>query len=112
MTAEGDDDWTEVEGKLHKERKIWGRMSRILIQEGADTKVPGHFFKAVVQSVLMFGDETWVLIPRTERDLSSFQHRVTRRLTGRQPRRRGDGSWDYPLLATAMTEAGFEEIRT
>ena len=81
-------------------------------QEGADPKVLGHFFKAVFKAVLLFGEETWVLTPSMERDLSSFQHRVTRRLTGRQPRRRGDGSWDYPLLATAMTEAGFEEIRT
>ena len=53
----------------------------------------GKFFKAVTQAVLLFGAETWVLTPNMERALSSFQHRVARRLTGRQPRIRGDGSW-------------------
>ena len=68
-----------------------GRMSQILIQEGMDTKLLGHFFNVSVQAVLLFGAETWVLTPRMERALSSFQHRVTRRLTGRHPRRQGVG---------------------
>ena len=36
-----DDDWPAVVGNLQKERKSWGRLSRILIQEGADPKVSG-----------------------------------------------------------------------
>ena len=51
MTAV-DDDWTEVAFNLHKARKCWGC---ILIREGADTKVLGHFFKVLVQAVLLFG---------------------------------------------------------
>ena len=43
---------------------------RILIQEEADLKVLGHFFKAVVQKVLMFRAERWVLTPSMERALS------------------------------------------
>ena len=79
-------------------------------REWADPKVSGHFFKVVSQDVLIFGAETWVLTSRTKRALDSFQHRVARRLTGRQPRRRGYGSWSYPPLEEAMGEAGFEGI--
>ena len=61
---------------------------------GADPKVSGNFYKAVAQAVLLFGVDMWVLTPRMERDLDSFQHRVARRITRRQPRRRGDGSRD------------------
>ena len=71
----------------------------------------GQFFKAVTQAVLLFGAETWVLTPRMERALGSFQHRVARRLTSRQPRRRVGGSWEYPPLEEAMVEAGFMGIR-
>ena len=60
----------------------------------------------------MFGAETWVLTPRMERALISFQHRVARRLTGRQLRRKGGGIWEYPPLEEAMAEAGFERIGT
>ena len=63
-------------------------------------------------AVFLFGSETWVLTPRMERALDSFQQRVVRRLTGKKPRRQGDGSWAYPKLAEAMGEARFEEIRT
>ena len=87
----GYDDWTAVVGKLSKARKSWGRLSRILIREGADPKVSGHFFKAVLQAVLLFGAETWVLTPRMERALDSFKHRVAQRLTRKQLRRRGMG---------------------
>ena len=49
---------------------------RILSQEGTDQKLSGHFFKAVVQAVLVLGEETWILTPWMEWALSSFQHRV------------------------------------
>ena len=71
-----DYDWLEVLGNLKKSRKSWGRMLSILSREGEDPKVSGHFFKAVVQAVFLFGAETWVLTPRVERYLSSLQHRV------------------------------------
>ena len=86
-----DDDWPAVVGNLWKARKSWGQLLRILSREGADPKVSGYFFKAVRQAVLLFGVETWVITPRMERALSSFQHRVAQRLTGRHPRRRGVG---------------------
>ena len=57
--------------------------------------------------MLMFGAEMWVLNPRMERALDSFQHRVVRRITGKQLRIRADGSWEYPPLAEAMGEAVF-----
>ena len=40
-----------------------------------------------------------------------FQSRFVRRITGKHPRQRTDGSWYYPPLAEALGEAGLEEIR-
>ena len=48
---------------MKKARKSLARMTSILGQEGADPGVSGMFFKAVVQTVLLFGSETWVLTP-------------------------------------------------
>ena len=39
----GGDDWPAVVGSLHKERKSWGRLSRILRWYGADPKVLRNF---------------------------------------------------------------------
>ena len=107
-----DDDWPEVAGNLQKARKIWGRMSRVLIRERVDPKVSGHFFKAVVQDVLLFGVEMWVLTPKMKRSLISFQQRVARRLNRRKTRRRGYRNWFCHPLAAKMAEAGFKKIGT
>ena len=50
----GDDDWPTVVVNLRKDWKSWVRLARILVREGADLRVSGMFFKAVVQSVLLF----------------------------------------------------------
>ena len=48
---------------------VWKKKIGILIREGAESRVSGFFFKSVVQAVLLFGSETWVVNPFTERDL-------------------------------------------
>ena len=110
MTA-GDDNWPAVARKLVEARKSWGRLARIMSREGADKRVSGNFFKAVVEAVLLFGEETWVLTPRIERALDSFIHWTAHKITGNQPRRWGGGKWTYPPLKEAMREAGFDGIR-
>ena len=91
MTA-GDDDWPLVAGNLRKDWKSWTRMTRILGQEGADPRISGFCLNALVQVVLLFGSETWVMTTRMERDLGSFQNKVARQITGSQRRRRGEGN--------------------
>ena len=91
MAADGDD-WPVGVGNLQRVRKIWGRLSQILSLEGAYPKVSGHFFKAVTQAVLLFRAETWVLTPRMEQALCSFQHGFPWRITRRHPGRQWYGS--------------------
>ena len=96
--TEGDDDWPAVAGNLAKDRKSWGRLQGILSREGATKRVSGNFFKAVVQQVLLFGTETWVVSLMMERALSAFINGAARRLTGRQSWKGRDGKWHYPSL--------------
>ena len=91
-----DYDWPAVAGNIRKARASWGRLARILGQEGADLKVTRSFYTAVTQQVLLFGAESWVLTKRMESALDAFQGRVARRLTGRLPRLGRDGKWVYP----------------
>ena len=111
LTA-NNNDWPAVVGNLGKARKSWGRLSRVLGREVADPKVSRAFYTAVMQAVLIFGAETWVLTPRMEKAQNSFQSRVTRKITGRQPRQRKDGSWEYPLQEGVLKEAGMVRIQT
>ena len=40
---------------------MWGRLVKLLRREGADPIISAKFYDAVVQAVLLFGSETWVL---------------------------------------------------
>ena len=97
VMTEGDDEWPVVTGNLVKARKNWGRMGIILSREGADKRVSGNFFKAVVQLVLLFGAETWVVTPRIERALEIFMHGAARRITGNKPQMGGGRNGPIPL---------------
>ena len=61
----------------------------------------GFFFKAVIQAVLLFVLETWVVTPCMGRDLGGFQDQVARRMMGQPPQRKPDGNWKYISVATA-----------
>ena len=66
----------------------------------------------VVQEVLLYGSETWVMTPHIGSDLDGLQYRVYHRMTVWQPRRGVDGRWRQPLLAEAMRESGLKEVET
>ena len=85
---------------------------RILIREGVRLHVSGFFFKSVVQSVLLFGEETWVVTPCTGRFLGGFLYQVVQRLTMRLLWQREEGKWGYSSTEAFRAEAGFEMMET
>ena len=112
VLATEDDNWSSVVHNLRRARQKWARLTHILIREGADAQTSGQIYLAVVQSVLMYGSETWVLTPRMKRVFGGFHHRVDLRLTGRQPWKGRDGGWVYPPMEDAMAEVGLQELET
>ena len=58
-------------------------MTSILSREGDRPQVSEFFFKAVVQSMFLFGEEMWVVAPHIVRVLEVFQDQVAWILTGR-----------------------------
>ena len=64
----------------------------------------------MVQSVLLYGSETWVITPQVLQVLGSFHNRVARRISRRMPRLQANGVWFYPPIAEALSEAGLFPI--
>ena len=86
---------------------MWQRLTRILSREGAAPRVSDFFFKAVVQLVLIFGTEIWVVAPRMGRVLGEFQDKLSLQFIGRIPQRRTDVKWEYNSLVAAIEEVVF-----
>ena len=67
-------------------------------------RVSEIFFKVVVQVVILFGLETWVMTPCMGRDLGILHNRVDHCPTERHPRRLRFGRWEYLPLEEVMEE--------
>ena len=75
-------------------------MLMILGMEGADSHTSRTFYKEMVQAVILFGVESWMVSPLIGRTLGGFHHRVARRLAKIQPERNRAGTQIYlPLDA-------------
>jgi hypothetical protein len=104
-----DSDWPALYKNLAKARTKWAMISRVLRREGANTRVSGMFYKAVVQSVLLFGSESWVWSQSMVQTVEGFHNRVARRLSGKMPVLI-HGTWVYPPIAEALEAAALFPI--
>ena len=62
----------------------------------------------MVQAVLLFVADKWIVTLLHGQGTGGFQ--VARRITGRLPRQKPDGKWEYTSAAMARTEAGFQTM--
>ena len=76
-----DSNWPMVDQNLQRAWRKWGRFSHLVCQEGDDTRKSGIFY-AVVQSVLIFGSESWVVAPCILWDMRSIHNWVMQWISG------------------------------
>ncbi|EJK46520.1 hypothetical protein THAOC_34809 [Thalassiosira oceanica] len=100
LMAMGDNDMHAVRHNLKKARGVWKRFSVLLRRENLPSRVCGMFYKAVIQSVLLDGSETWSLSDSSMSRLEGFHFLAAGRMARvNQPRRvQRDGmcQWSYP----------------
>jgi hypothetical protein len=58
---ENDQDEPAIQRSLKRARAKWSKIGRILSREGANPRTMATFYKAIVQSTLLYGAESWVL---------------------------------------------------
>jgi hypothetical protein len=59
ILAQDDDDVRAVRQQIKKAQEIRARFGQVLTAENTHPKVSTKFYKMVVQSVLLYGSETW-----------------------------------------------------
>ena len=67
-------------------------------------------YKAVAQSVLLYGSEIWVVTGDMLKVLAGFHHQAAQRITGMTEKRGAGGDWEYPAVVEAMESAGLHLI--
>ena len=59
---------------------------------------------------LLFGSDTWVLMPCILIVINSLHNRVALRISGRMPQWMWNGTWYYPSIGEALADAGLDTI--
>ena len=96
--------------QLARARTKWNRIRRVLRSKGMKPRAMGYFYKAIVQAILLYGLETWVVSDSHLKQFRSFHSRVGRHLTWRHIRQLEDGSWFCPPMVDILEDAGLQTI--
>ena len=70
----------------------------------------GIFNTEVVQVVLLYGSESWVVSPQIGKVLGSIHHQDIWRLMGHIPNTNGYETWRYLPLGPEVAEANIKKI--
>ena len=111
LLSQNDDDIQAVRSQLCKARGTWARVGQVLRRENAPPRVSAKFYKAIVQSVLLYGSETWVLSPAALARLEGFHIRAAYRMAKEHVPWRGPlQQLVYPSSEAVLEECGMHTI--
>jgi hypothetical protein len=110
LLAYDDNDTQAIRANFAKARKAWAQVSWELRAENASPKVCGVFYKGTIKAVLLFGSETWNLVPLGLKCLEGFHLQAAWQMSGKHPMKRLDGTWRYPNLEQVLREVGLQTI--
>ena len=72
--TESDNDSVYIQENLSNARRRWNCVAKILKTEGANAKCMAKFYITIVQAVLLYGADSWVVTKRDMNKLQSFHH--------------------------------------
>jgi len=84
----------------------------VLRGENAEPRVAAKFYKAVVQSVLLYGSETWNLTKTVLARLEGFHIRAAYQMARKHKPCKGlFGNWIYPSTKDVLEECGLHSVK-
>ena len=81
-------------------------LSKVLGNMGDPIKSWVMMYKVLVQAVLLYGSEIWLVTDLIMNVLEGFHHRIAIRIMGMTARRGDGGGWEWALVDTGMEVTG------
>ena len=105
ILGQDDDHIRAVRSQIKKARGIWARVGQVLQADNTPPKVSAKFYKAVVQSVLLYGSKTWNLTQTAPARLEGFHIRATYQMAKEHKPWKGPNHvWVYPATSDVLKE--------
>ena len=95
-----------MHNNLGKAMRRWGVISKVMMKMGETVQASGMLYKAVAQTVILYGIKSWVLTVKMLKVLEGFHHRAARRNVGITAWRMEDGEWDHPPVTNFLEGVG------
>ena len=114
IVTDTDDDKPTIVLNLNKAGKAWGQLYWVLVQEKKrNLRTAVSIYRSIIESVLLYGSETWVLKGSTTlHRLEIFHRRCAQFLTGQFIHPQENGEWVYPHTEDVFIKAGLESIES
>jgi hypothetical protein len=111
LAQDDNKDVRAVQNQIKKARGIWARGGQVLQADNTPPKVSAKFYKAVVQSVLLYGSKSWNLITTTLTQLEESNIRAASRMAKKHKPLRGRNQvWVYPATSNVLKECRMHSI--
>jgi hypothetical protein len=78
-----DNDWPAIQCATSWAQSVWGQLQHLLEKDYVGLKSMSSFYRSVVQAILLYGLESWVLMAVMKWTLQSFHQSVLRYLPGK-----------------------------
>ena len=105
-----DDYWPALWRNIMCARLVWGRLGTLIRREGADPRVAEMFYRAVVQAILLYGLEKWVILAAMENKVERTDTVFLRNITEKQERWILDRTWETTRAEVVQEAEGTKSV--
>jgi hypothetical protein len=111
MMSQDNDNIRAIRAQLWKARATWARVGQVLRSENASPHISARFYQAIVQAILLYGSETWVLSQTALAWIEGFHICAAYRMAKQHKPKRGPCNvWIYPRLEDVLRECGMKTM--
>jgi hypothetical protein len=111
MMAQDNNDTQALRAQLWKACATWARVGQVLWNENASPFFAAWIYQAVVQAILLYGSEAWVISQTAMARLEGFHIQATYRMAKRHKPQRGlQNEWIYPRSEDVLKECGMKTM--
>ncbi len=111
LMSQDDDDIQAIRAQIRKARSSWACIGQVLWSEKVSPFDAARFYQAIIQAILLYGSESWVISPTAMAQLEGFHICAAYRLAKtNRPKRGSNREWIYPRSEDVMKECGMKTM--
>jgi hypothetical protein len=111
LISQDDDNIQAIRAQIRKARSSWARIGQVLWSKNVSPFVAARFYQAIIQAILLYGSESWVISWTAMARLEGFHIRAAYRMAKKnRPKRGPNREWIYPRSEDVLKECGMKTM--